>query len=95
MMQATMATVSLSLSLFAYSLRLLLADSLHTVWSEVFAEDMFSQFEEHGALNQEVGERYRTNILQPGASKPAMEMLQGFLHRKPSEEAFLKSLGLK
>ena len=41
-----------------------------------------------------MGLKYRTEILEPGASREAMEDLEAFLGRKPSINPFLKSKGL-
>jgi len=65
------------------------------LWSRVFAQDMFSNFEKKGLLDAETGKRYRTEILEPGNMRDAMESLKVFLARKPSSEAFFKSLGIK
>jgi thimet oligopeptidase len=64
------------------------------LWSEVFAEDMFTQFEKAGLTNSEVGRRYREDILEEGDVYPASELLEKFLKRKPNNKAFLKRLGI-
>ncbi|MCB0747447.1 MAG: Zn-dependent oligopeptidase [Ignavibacteriae bacterium] len=64
------------------------------LWSKVYAQDMYSIFEEKGILNPEVGKRYRDLILAPGADKEPMELVKEFLGRDPNAEAFYKSLGL-
>eukprot|EP00833_Pecoramyces_ruminatium_P003641 jgi/Orpsp1_1/1177673/evm.model.c7180000062380.1 len=64
------------------------------LWSQVYAADMYySQFKKYGILNPEIGEKYR-NILKKGSSYDAMELLKEFLGREPSDEAFIKNLGL-
>lgn len=65
------------------------------MWSNVFAQDMFSRFEAEGILSPGIGRRYRESILEPGSSKDEMGLLRSFLGREPNEEAFLKSIGLK
>ncbi|XP_015924922.1 thimet oligopeptidase isoform X2 [Parasteatoda tepidariorum] len=67
------------------------------LWSEVYSLDMFdTRFKQgNNVLNPTVGMDYRRKILQPGGTKDATEMLQDFLGRKPSNEAFLRSKGLK
>ncbi|MDE1976009.1 MAG: hypothetical protein KGI84_01970, partial [Elusimicrobia bacterium] len=47
-----------------------------------------------GVLNPAMGWLYRQEILAPGSSRPAPESLRAFLGRAPSDEAFLKSLGV-
>jgi len=64
------------------------------LWSKVYAQDMYSIFEKEGILNPEVGQRYRKFILAAGANKEPMELVKEFLGRKPSAQAFYKSLGL-
>ncbi|MCF7807039.1 MAG: Zn-dependent oligopeptidase [Candidatus Marinimicrobia bacterium] len=63
-------------------------------WAEVFAQDMFSVFERDGVLNPEVGMRFRNDVLAPGGSKEALDLVEGFLGRKSNNEAFKRSLGL-
>lgn len=64
------------------------------LWSEVFSCDMFSMFEKEGVLNFDTGRKYRKFILEPGAKKTGMEMLESFLGRKPTIEPFLKQIGI-
>ena len=64
------------------------------LWSEVFGDDMFSKFVEGGITSPEVGRAYRSAVLEPNGSKDAAELLRDFLGREPSNEAFLKKLGI-
>jgi thimet oligopeptidase len=64
------------------------------LWSQVYAQDLFSVFEEHGVLDQVTGVRYRKEILEKGAQEDEMTMLKGFLGREPNSKAFLKSLAI-
>ena len=64
------------------------------LWSEVFGDDMFSRFAAEGVTDPVVGRRYRTEILERGGSVSANEMLERFLGRRPSNEAFLVKLGI-
>lgn len=64
-------------------------------WSRVFAADMFTRFEKEGILNEKTGMDYRKLILEPGASKEEVGMVREFLGREPSNEAFLKEIGVK
>jgi len=64
------------------------------LWSLVYAEDIFSVFKQKGILNKEMGVKYRHTILAKGGSEDEMQQLINFLGRQPSEEAFLKSLGV-
>jgi Zn-dependent oligopeptidase len=64
------------------------------LWSKVYAQDIFSVFEQHGTLDPVTGVRYRKDILQEGGQEDEMVMLRHFLGREPNSKAFLKSLGL-
>lgn len=65
------------------------------LWSEVYAQDMFSRFEKEGTLNPELGRQYRRLILEPGGSVEEGLSLRTFLGREPNEEAFLRNIGLQ
>ncbi len=62
------------------------------MWSLVIASDMFSEFEKQGLRNPEVAQRYRKMVLAPGGSKDAVELVQDFLGRPFSFDAFTKNL---
>jgi len=64
------------------------------MWSEVFGDDMFSRFEDEGVTNPETGMAYRRAVLERGGSVDAEKMLLDFLGREPSNEAFLRKLGI-
>lgn len=64
------------------------------LWSEVYAQDMFSQFPAEDLTNSLVGARYRQNILEKGNMQDAFELLREFLGRDPNSDAFFKKLGL-
>ncbi|KAJ2779734.1 metalloendopeptidase [Coemansia javaensis] len=65
------------------------------LWSEVFSADMFAtRFKAEGISNPQVGRDYRREILRPGGTRDAMESIVKFLGRKPTNGAFLKSIGL-
>ena len=64
------------------------------LWSKVYGDDMFSRFEEEGVLSPTVGAAYRREILEPNGSDDAASLLRRFLGREPSNEAFLRHLGL-
>ena len=65
------------------------------LWSKVFAQDMFSVFQEKGVMNKEAGLRYRQEILEKGSTVPENIMLKNFLGRPSNSKAFLKSLGIE
>ncbi|MEM7589713.1 MAG: M3 family metallopeptidase, partial [Myxococcota bacterium] len=62
------------------------------LWSKVIAQDLFSEFQRQGALNQDVCQQYRETILEPGASKDGTDMVQDFLGRPFSMQPFHKKL---
>ncbi len=65
------------------------------MWSEVFGDDMFSRFEAEGVTNPDVGRAYREKVIGKGGSLDADDMLVDFLGRKPTNEAFLRKLGIE
>jgi thimet oligopeptidase len=64
------------------------------LWSEVFAQDMFTRFEKEGLLNSHTGAEYRKWILEQGGQKEPGDLIRGFLKREPDEKAFLRKLGI-
>ena len=62
------------------------------LWSLALAKDMTSLFEEAGLLNTELAHKYRDVILSPGGTKPAAEILEEFLGRPYTFEAFSRWL---
>ena len=62
------------------------------LWAEVFAADMFTRFTKEGLLNPKTGSEYRKWILEPGGSQEPKELLEGFLGRKPNENAFIQKI---
>jgi thimet oligopeptidase len=63
------------------------------LWSEVYAQDMFSQFPAD-LTDAAVGSRYRHAVLEQGNMKDAIDLLREFLGREPNADAFFKKLGL-
>jgi thimet oligopeptidase len=51
------------------------------VLDKVIAIDFFSQFDQHNLLDGPTAMRYRRTVLEPGASKPAAELVKDFLGR--------------
>lgn len=64
------------------------------LWSEVYAEDMFTQFPTENLTSSEVGGRYRRIILEQGNMKDALDLLREFLGREPNADAFFRKLGI-
>jgi thimet oligopeptidase len=61
------------------------------LWSEVLAFDMLSGFSGR-MLDPEVGRRYRQTILARGAEQPPQQLVEAFLGRPSSPEAFFADL---
>jgi thimet oligopeptidase len=64
------------------------------LWAEVFGDDMWSRFRAEGVTNPEVGMSYRREILEQGGTADGGQLLQRFLGREPSNQAFLQKLGI-
>ncbi len=62
------------------------------LWSEVFAQDIFSRFKREGVMNPAVGMDYRRKILEPGSRRPEADSLSDFLGREPNADAFMEEL---
>ena len=66
------------------------AASFYTyIWSEAMSMDAFSRFKAEGILNPATGAAYRKCILEPGGSKPALELFRDFMGRDPDSKAFI------
>jgi thimet oligopeptidase len=61
------------------------------MWSEVLALDMRSAFGDN-VMDTKVGARYRSLILENGGQRAPSELVEAFLQRKPSPEAFFKEI---
>ncbi len=64
------------------------------LWSLVYAIDLFAEIKKHGLLDQPTGKRLIAYVLGKGGSKGPHELLVEFLGREPSQENFLKDMGL-
>ncbi|HMC02083.1 MAG TPA: M3 family metallopeptidase [Flavobacteriaceae bacterium] len=65
------------------------------LWSEVYAQDMFTVFEKNGLRDTETGVKYRKLILANGSQRDIVEAVEEFLGRPSNNEAYIKSLGLE
>ena len=61
-------------------------------WSIVIADDMFTQFQKNGLRDPATAKRYRELVLAPGGTKPAGELVQDFLGRPISIDAYRAKL---
>ncbi len=64
------------------------------LWSDVYAQDMFSKFPADDLTDPAMGGRYREVILEKGNMQEAIDLLREFLGREPNTDAFFKKLGL-
>lgn len=64
------------------------------LWSEVIAEDFFSEFEKNGIFNQETGLKFRREVLEKGGTVDEEKMAENFLGRSVDNTPFLRSIGL-
>jgi thimet oligopeptidase len=58
------------------------------MWSLVIAKDMFSAFDEGDLFAEEVAHRYRDRVLAAGGSKDASDLVEHFLGRPYTFDAF-------
>jgi thimet oligopeptidase len=58
------------------------------LYDKVIALDFFAQFPRHALLDSPAAMRYRRTVLEPGGSMPGKEIVQMFLGRSQSSEAF-------
>lgn len=65
------------------------------LWSEVIAEDFFSEFEKNGIFNPQIGLKFRREILGKGGSEDEEKLVENFLGRPAQNGPFLKSIGLE
>lgn len=61
------------------------------MWSEVLALDMRSAFG-NNVMDTKKGALYRKLILESGGERPPAELVQAFLGRKPSPDAFFREI---
>ena len=57
------------------------------MWSQVLALDMLSAFDGK-LMSPDVGRRYRQTILASGGQRPPQSLVEAFLGRKPTSDAF-------
>ncbi|HUQ50535.1 MAG TPA: M3 family metallopeptidase [Terriglobales bacterium] len=62
------------------------------MWSLVIARDLLTEFQRDGLMNQQTAMRYRKEVLEPGAVRPAAELVTKFLNRPYNFKAYEKWL---
>ncbi len=65
------------------------------MWSLVIAADMHSEFMKKGLRNPELSHHFRKTVLEPGGAKDAAELVEDFLGRPYSFDAFANDLSVK
>jgi thimet oligopeptidase len=60
------------------------------LWDKVIAEDFFGQFDGADLLAGGAAMRYRKQVLEPGGSVPAKDLVKSFLGRPQNMAAFQK-----
>ncbi len=65
------------------------------LWSEVYAQDMFTEFKKNGLTDTKTGVRYRELILANGTQRDVVKAVEEFLGRQSDNKAYVKSLGLE
>jgi thimet oligopeptidase len=63
------------------------------LYDKVIALDFFAQFPRHALLDSPAAMRYRKTVLEPGGSMPGKEIVQTFLGRSQSSDAFTQWIG--
>jgi thimet oligopeptidase len=64
------------------------------LWSLVYGDDLWSRFQAEGIDSPIVGAAYRRELLEPGATRAAEDMVAAFLGRPSTNEAFLRRTGI-
>ncbi len=64
------------------------------IWSEVLDADAFQAFRESDLFDQEIAERYRSEVLSKGGTRPGMELYANFRGREPAVDPLLERRGL-
>jgi thimet oligopeptidase len=63
------------------------------LYDKVIALDFFAQFAPNALLDSPAAMRYRKTVLEPGGSMPGKEIVQRFLGRSQSSDAFTNWIG--
>ena len=63
------------------------------MWDKVISEDFFQQFDQNNLLAGEAPMRYRREVLEPGGSMSANDLVKNFLGRPQNMAAFQKWMG--
>lgn len=61
-------------------------------WSKVISDDLFTAFEKNGLRDSATARRYRELVLAPGGTRPSAELIESFLGRPMSLEAYREKM---
>ena len=64
------------------------------LWSKVYAQDLYTRFAREGPMNRRTGRAYRETVLAPAATQEPDVLLQRFLGRPLSYDAFFAEMGI-
>jgi Zn-dependent oligopeptidase len=64
------------------------------LWAEVIGDDMWGRFAREGIASAAVGADYRRAVLEPNGSRSGDELVEGFLGRPASIDAYLALRGM-
>ncbi|MGO1626076.1 MAG: M3 family metallopeptidase, partial [Halomonadaceae bacterium] len=64
-------------------------------WAEVLSADAWSAFKDAGVFDAETGQRFRSEILEPGGARDAAELFEAFRGRAPSVKPLLRHSGIE
>lgn len=60
------------------------------IWAEVMAADIYKKIKNEGVTNPSVWKEYRRNILEKGATEPAIQLYRNYMGREPDLDAFIR-----
>ncbi len=63
-------------------------------WAEVLSADAFARFEEEGVFEPAVGQAFKAEVLERGASRSAADNFAAFRGRAPKVDALLRHSGI-
>jgi len=61
------------------------------MWSLVYAKDLFTMFKDK-ELDQDIGKKFKEEILSQGSIRPSIDSVKLFLNREPNLDAFINSI---
>jgi thimet oligopeptidase len=90
----TMADSTLPAAAFGHLMSGYDAGMYGYLWSKVYAQDMFTRFERDGIMSEATGRAYREQILEAAGTEEPGRLVERFLGRPLSYEAFYREIGI-